>query len=295
MFKIRIHALLASICVVLFMSSCSKIENEKDVPLEEVDDVCSKMDDLSFMKFCYDKFDVNHDGMVSMSEAAAVKSISIERKNITSVKGIEYFTSLVSLNCSGNPLSSLDISKNKSLTSLDCNGTSLTSLDLSKNTNLTSLNCSGTSLTSLDLSKNTNLTSLDCYFVKLSSLDLSKNTKLTTLKCNFCELTSLDLSKNTSLASLNCSFNELTSLDLSKNTSLSYLYCYQNRIASLDISMMLNVSSSKPFVPSPVDFEQKVFLELTISQKQYKALQSKYPYHDLEEFASSHNVKFIVK
>ena len=52
-------------------------KTEETLPeLEEVDDVCTKMDDINFMKYCYDNFDVNKDGKVSMPEANAVKEIS---------------------------------------------------------------------------------------------------------------------------------------------------------------------------------------------------------------------------
>ena len=158
--------------LILFCNACTK-----EFPrLKEVDDVCTTMDDINFMKYCYDKFDVNHDGKVSMEEAAAVKEISVE--GCSSLKGIEYFSAITKLSCSGNNLSSLDVSKNTQLTSLSCYGNNLSSLDVSKNTQLTKLYCSGNNLSSLDVSKNTQLESLDCRYNNLTSLDVSKNTAL---------------------------------------------------------------------------------------------------------------------
>jgi len=176
------------------------------------------------------------DGVLTEEEIAGVNKINVYRESIQSLKGIEYFTALTYLDCSFNPLTSLDVSKNTALTYLNCNGNQLTLLDVSKNTALTELYCDGNQLTSLDVSKNTALTSLDCYLNQLTSIDVSKNTALTYLSCSYNQLTSLDLSKNTSLTRLDCYSNQLTSLDLSKNTSLTELYCVNNLLTSLDVS-----------------------------------------------------------
>lgn len=151
----KILVLLVAVCALFI--SC-----QKENTLKEVDDVCTKMDDSNFMKYCYDKFDVNHDGRVSMQEAAAVKRISCG--GITSLKGIEYFTTITELRCEENDLTSLDVSKNTQLTVIDCSDNILTSLDVSKNTQLTALYCYKNNLTSLDVSKNTQLKKLNIGF-----------------------------------------------------------------------------------------------------------------------------------
>ena len=117
------------------------------------------------------------------TEDVSVKMLNVERKNITSLKGIEYFTALEFLNCTSNHLTSLDVSKNTTLSLLGCGDNQLTTLDLSKNTALEVLDCSINQLTSLDLSKNTELTGFSCAQNKLTSLDVSKNKKLTALYC----------------------------------------------------------------------------------------------------------------
>ncbi|MFD0778525.1 hypothetical protein ACFQZF_08615 [Flavobacterium myungsuense] len=62
------------------------------------------------------------------------------------------------LDCSGNTLTTLDVSKNISLTALRCENNQLTKLDVSKNTALNGLVCSNNQLSYLNL-KNTNLIS----------------------------------------------------------------------------------------------------------------------------------------
>lgn len=85
---------------------------------------------------------------------------SYEIFGLSTLKGIEHFTALESLNCKKNELMELDLSANSALVTLDCSDNKLTELDLSANRELTWLDCSGNSLTALDLSKNGNLSVL---------------------------------------------------------------------------------------------------------------------------------------
>ena len=158
--------------------------------------------------------DKNADGQISEKEASVATDLFVSSNGIRNLDEIRYFTSLTSLNCSGNQLTSLDVSNNTALTELDCNGNQLTSLDVSKNTALTELWCDNNQLTSLDVSKNTALTELWCKDNQLTSLDVSNNTALTELSCSENQLTSLDLSNNTALTDLTCSSNPLTKLIL---------------------------------------------------------------------------------
>ena len=124
------------------------------------------------------------DGKLTESEIKEVTSIAVYEKNISTLKGIELFTSLNLLNCSSNQLTSLDISKNTALTFLYCDSNQLTFIDVSKNTALTWLECGSNQLTTLDLSKNTALYYLDCHSNQLSSLDVSQNPSLRTFYCH---------------------------------------------------------------------------------------------------------------
>ena len=113
----------------LLLSSCTKENNGIDTPteeLKEVEDVCTQMDDINFMNFCYTYFDVNKDGKVSMTEANAVREIFVSEENIKSLIGIEYFTNLTRLQCNSNNLTSLDVSKCINLTELYCTDNPLT-------------------------------------------------------------------------------------------------------------------------------------------------------------------------
>ena len=70
---------------------------------------------------------------------------------------------LTLLSCSGNPLTSLDLSHARALTTLACYENKLTQLDLSPCTKLTGLGVGENLLTHLDVSHNSELQILDCF------------------------------------------------------------------------------------------------------------------------------------
>ena len=223
--------------------------------------------DANFRGFVQNEFDTDKNNKLSSEEIAAVKEIIASTKGIKNLKGIEFFTALETLNCVGNELTELDVSKNTELTRLECWDNKLTALDVSKNTKLTRLGCWKNELTALDVSKNTELTSLNCGFNKLTALDVSNNAKLEKLICrgetlSYMKLTKLDVSQNkvlkeldcysikmkelnvsgcTALEELNCGGNQLTALDVSENTNLTILRCASNQLTALDVSKNLDL------------------------------------------------------
>ena len=85
--------------------------------------------------------DKDGNGYLSTEEIAAVKTIDVNNQSIADLTGIEYFTALEQLYCQGNPLKSLDVSKNTKLKGLYSYYNELTELDVSENINLTSFTC----------------------------------------------------------------------------------------------------------------------------------------------------------
>ena len=206
--------------------------------------------DANFQKYIKDVLDTNKDGSLSEAEIAKVTELTFEypdspgvkMSNIASLKGIEYFTALTTLDCSEQKLTTLDVSANTNLTTLNCSENRLTSLDLSKNTALTELNCRYNKLTSLDLSKNTALTTLNCSYNKLAALDVSNNTDLNDLICSENQLERLNVSANTALTRLTCNDNKLVALVLGQNTALTTLACDSNQLTSLDVRGNTNLT-----------------------------------------------------
>ena len=152
----------------------------------------------------------NPDGTVSLDENNRIEIMNggtfldLQNKNITSLAGIEYFTDLEILECMGNQLTTLDVTKLTNLTVLVCNGNQLTTLDVTGLTNLTTLICSGNQLTALDVTKLTNLTDLECNDNQLVSLDVSTLEELEYLWCHGNKMTALDITNNAYLGDLKC-------------------------------------------------------------------------------------------
>ena len=66
--------------------------------------------DYTFREDYVRTYDKDSDGYLSDAEIAGVAGIMCGKKDISSLKGIEYFTALKYLNCSSNDLTSLDLS-----------------------------------------------------------------------------------------------------------------------------------------------------------------------------------------
>ena len=152
----------------------------------------SNFPNKTFRNYIQKVFDKDNNDFFSADEIAAVTELTFQYPDdpntgvagITSLKGIEYFTALTSLDCSYQDLTELDLSQNTGLTSVLCYGNQLTELDLSANTQLIELDCSSNEITHLDVSSNHNLEKLSCYHNRLTSLDLSRNNKLTYTYCD---------------------------------------------------------------------------------------------------------------
>lgn len=224
--RIIIRLIATIISVAALLTSCDKEETEI---LADVDDVCSVMDDQVFIDYCLREFDLDHDGKVSMQEAAQVNVMEIPSGSpfdqLHSIKGIGYFKTLTKLNLYDTQVSELDLSHNIALTMLNLGRNPISKLNVTKNLALTDLRCSYSQLTSLDISNNKALKDLNCSYNQFTKLDVSKNTALTELVCASNKLTKLDVSKNPNLSTLWCHDNRLTSLDVSKNSLLKTLYC----------------------------------------------------------------------
>jgi Leucine-rich repeat (LRR) protein len=198
--------------------------------------------DRVFLAYCQrqmETWDTDGDGHLTPGEAAAVTTMNVANINgntIHSLKGIEYFTGLKTLQCYANNLTELDVSSCRDLEVLDCVGCALTTLDISGCSGLRELRCSNNRLSSLDVGKCNLLETLDVDGNRLPALDVSNCTRLRTLNCNRNGLSSLNLAGCQALEALNVKDNKLTLLDMSKNTALRDLSCSGNRLGALYVT-----------------------------------------------------------
>ena len=137
---------------------------------------------------------VPYDDYVTTANINTVTFLDVSNASINNLTGIEDFTSLTTLYCNDNFLTSLDLSNLSLLTDLRCYGNQLTSLDLSFNDDINVVNCDNNQITNLNLSQITTLTYLNCDNNQLTSLDVSNNAALNQLICNNNQLTNLVVS-----------------------------------------------------------------------------------------------------
>lgn len=119
--------LTAILFAAAISGSCSKDDgdngNSPALPsLPDPNDVCSCMTNAAFMKYCYENFDLNGDGAISKTEAAAVVSIGFSLSavgdNPAPLTGIEYFPNIQSISISSGYIKSkidIDLRYNQKL------------------------------------------------------------------------------------------------------------------------------------------------------------------------------------
>lgn len=150
---------------------------------------------------------------------------------------------LKDLRCHDNQLTTLDVSQCPKLTTLVCAANKLETLDISHNTKLVNLNCNSNQLTSLDVSKAISLVSLECSNNQLTILDITHNVALTSLRCNSCLLSLLLIGELPKLKTIGCARNKLTALNVSQATALTTLDCSFNQITALDVSQQSDLEA----------------------------------------------------
>ena len=218
------------------------------------------------------------DGSVVTANISSITFLDVQNLSISNLMGIEDFSSLTTLYCDGNLLSSLDLSNNISLVDLGCSNNQLVSLDLTNNVNLDAVNCSNNSilyilgldfsnctylncslnqltsltvqegqLTQLICNNNPNLIEIFCYNNQITNLDISNLLSLEQLICWNNQISNLDLSNHSNLTMLQCGGNLLTTLDVSNNLLLENIDCRQNQLSSLDLSNHTALTSLQCF------------------------------------------------
>jgi Leucine-rich repeat (LRR) protein len=195
-------------------------------------------------------YDTVLDNFVLTQNISSMTVLEISSLGIKDLTGIEDFTQLKILDCSGNSISNLKLNSNPALETLYCASQipyadpddtsiiySFNKLDVSYNTNLTILDCSENSLEELDLSNNEFLVELDCSGNSLEELDLNLNTALTELNCSGNDLEQLDLSANVVLSSVDCSANELYTLNIKNgnNAAISIFNSLDNNLLCINV------------------------------------------------------------
>ena len=207
---------------------------------EEIAISAERFPDEQFRNYISEQLDSDGDNMLSATECSEVVDLNVSQQGIADLTGIDVFSKLQQLDCSGNTLSALDISGAAQLLQLNCSANpDLSALKLPEKNGafsfLVMLDCSDCALTELSLDSYALLGTLDCSGNQLAALDISANSNLRTVDCSGNQLTMLDVSANSNLQTVNCSGNQLTTLDVSANSNLQTVNCSGNQLATLDV------------------------------------------------------------
>ncbi len=91
--KLCIFLILLCLPTIWFNATANKTYAADDVV--GIND--NNFPDANFRQFVSEKYDTNSDGFLGQAELDAVTEIECERKEISSLKGIEYFTNVKTL------------------------------------------------------------------------------------------------------------------------------------------------------------------------------------------------------
>lgn len=185
---------------------------------------------------------VCYDNSLSSLDLTANTALSEIRCYNNSINTLTFtnsnYNSLLYLDCSDNPIGSLDVSVFPNLETLYCASNNLSVLDVSNLTNLIDFGLWDNNLSSLNLSNNANLEYVEPGSnTNLSNLTLPNNkTSLTQLWAYDMNLSSLNYAEYTQLQYLDIGINNFTNADISMLPNLIEFYCNQNQLTSLNIA-----------------------------------------------------------
>ena len=196
-----------------------------------------RIPDPVFKAWLLVRFDTDGDGEISPQEARNVDVISCkEGKGARSLKGIEAFTSLYSLEWENDLLEELDLSQNDRLEWLHLNKNRLRSVELPKSTRLKDFWAEDNDIEYIDLSGFPNLQAVSMARTPLKKLILPENSRIESLWFYDAELREIDLSGCPMLKSLTIHGNNLSELDVSPCRQLTFLHCAWNDLTRMDLT-----------------------------------------------------------
>lgn len=141
-----------------------------------------------------------------------------------------------SLNVSGNPLKTLDLSANPHLIDVDVSNTFIKEINLSRQAELKRFSAFNTPVSNIDLSSNPQLSVLNLSHTQISVIDLNKAEHLAVLRIAETPLKSLNLDNCRSLSHLDLRGTTLTTLELANCPELTALFLSGNSIKSLNLA-----------------------------------------------------------
>jgi len=187
------------------------------------------------------KIDSNNDGEIQQSEAALVYTLRLHNTVISSLEGLQFFTSLKRLECKNNQLPAINLTGLSNLTYLQIINNNIQSLDLTPAPNLTYLSCGNNNLMSLNVTGQLSLETLNCSNNQIDALDLTGLTLLQDLSCSDNQITQLNVSALQQLEYFGCSNNPISQLNLSGLSNLKTAYIQDLPLTMLTLAGLTNL------------------------------------------------------
>ena len=244
-FSFRI-LLMSALCLAVVAGSVSFMGRESVSADTKVEINTTTFPDETFRNYVLETYD-NYMPYGSLDEEEIKYATQVwitDKKDLKSLKGIEYLTNLEMIYAYGCGIGSVDLSQNTNLKVLSLSDNNLKSLNVKPLTKLRELFVRGNQISSLDLSNNPDIMWLDVSDTNISSIDLSNFSELTEFRCEGCKsLTSIDVSHNSKLQLLLCSGCSLKTIKFGSHPDLNTLSCGQNELTSLDISSFSKLHS----------------------------------------------------
>ena len=190
--------------------------------------------DAKFREYILAEADIDKDKILTVSERKAVTHINIRSKEISDIKGIEYFENLKILNMSNNNVSGIDLSANVKVTHINAADNRISEINLKGLTELKGINISGNRLKdSIALSEYKKLTYLNVADNMLTVLDVSENEVLSDIDCSYNDIIVLKLPEASTRVI--CNNNNLYSFDIDKLISLKELNISYNHLGAFSV------------------------------------------------------------
>lgn len=225
----------------------------------QITEVTDQFEDLNFRQVVRELLGLTIDDPIMYSSCSHITELDISNKDIHSLKGIEYFVNLETLDCSRNYLQSIDVSMLQLLTSLKCTYNYMTDLNDIKRikTILTDDNIDFTPQykiindyftdpvfasyirSKLDFTPNNNILDQECLKItevdvhdmgihKLDGIEWLIN--ITILNCSRNFIENINVSSNINLMELDCRFNHIQDIDITKCEGIDKLWCSHNNM-----------------------------------------------------------------
>ncbi len=229
--------------------------------------------DLALKAYLVNNYDDDYDGEISIGEAEYITMVNCSGKGVEDLTGLEACSNLVTLNCSNNNISTIELPNLLQLKTVTCNDNPISRLNFDNCTALQYLNLqdvttnaiSGTAIsidgytqaptlyvtaentlfTKFTFKNASALTTLELYG-EFTDVVVTNNKALTsfvfyapvvnaTISGNSV-LEGIDVSTLLDLETLDVQKCKLQSLDVTKNLALASLVCNNNELTALDVS-----------------------------------------------------------